>query len=58
MSSEFFLIRTSVLSTRYSALSFDNPVRSRQHIGWNRQADLLGGFQIDHQLELRRLLDG
>ena len=58
MSSEFFLIRTSVLSTRYSALSFDNPVRPRQHIWWNRQADLLGGFQIDHQLELRRLLHG
>ena len=33
-------------------------VRSRQDVGRNRQADLLGGFEIDHQLELRRLLDG
>ena len=30
----------------------------RQHLRRNRQADLLGGFQIDDQLELRRLLDG
>ena len=33
-------------------------VRPHQHIWRNRQADLLGGFQIDHQLKLRRLLDG
>jgi len=26
----------------------DNFIRSRQHIGRNRQADLFGGFQIDH----------
>ena len=57
MSSEFFLIRTSVLSTRYSALSFDNPVRPRQHVRRNGQADLLGGFKINDQLELLRLLD-
>ena len=36
----------------------NDPVRPRQHIRRNRQADLLGSFQIDHQLELRRLLDG
>ena len=35
----------------------DHPVRPRQHIGRNRQTDLLRGFQIDRQLELRRLLD-
>src|SRR5262245_39140422 len=32
-------------------------IRSRQHVGRNRQADLLGGFQIDDELELHRLLD-
>ena len=31
-------------------------VRPRQHIRRNRQADLLGGFQIDDKLEFRRLL--
>src|ERR1041384_7009894 len=37
--------------------SLDHPVRPCQHVGRNREADLLRGFQIDHQLELRRLLD-
>ena len=37
--------------------SLDHPIRSRQHVRRNRQADLLGGLQIDHQLELGRLLD-
>src|SRR6185369_14890239 len=36
----------------------NHSVRSRQHIPWNCQADLLSGFEIDCQLELRRLLDG
>ena len=31
-------------------------VRSRQHIRRDRQADLLRGLKIDHELELRRLL--
>src|SRR5437667_10552110 len=31
-------------------------VRSRQHVRRNRQTDLLRRFQIDHQLELGRLL--
>ncbi len=26
----------------------DQSIRSRQHIARNRQADLLGGFEIDH----------
>ena len=29
------------------AFSFDHLVRSRQHLGWNRKPDLLGGFEID-----------
>ena len=38
--------------------SLDHPVRSRQHVGRDRQADLLRGFKIDYQLKLGRLLDG
>ena len=33
-------------------------IRSRQHVRRNRQADLLRGFQIDDEFELRRLLHG
>ena len=33
-------------------LSSNHPVRPRQHVRRNRQADLLGGFQIDDELEL------
>ena len=32
-------------------------IRSNQHVGRNRQADLLGCLQIDHELKLHRLLD-
>ena len=35
----------------------DHPIRSRQHIRRNNQADLLGGFQVDDQLEIVWLLD-
>ena len=45
----------STLDTR--PFSLDHPIRPRQHLRRNRQADLLGCFEIDHQLELRRLLD-
>ena len=34
---------------------FDHLVRARQHVERNRQADLLGGSQIDDELELRGL---
>ena len=36
--------------------SLDHIVRSRQHIRRNRQAHLLGGLKVDHQLKFRRLL--
>src|SRR6266508_4219472 len=36
----------------------NDPVRSRQDIRRNRQADLLCRFQIDDEFELLRLLDG
>jgi hypothetical protein len=29
---------------------------SGQYMWWDGQTDLLGGFEIDHKLELRRLL--
>ena len=35
----------------------DHSIRSRQHIWRNREADLLGRFEIDHQLKLCRLFD-
>ena len=38
--------------------SLDHFIRPRQHIGWNRQADLLRRLKVDDQLELRRLLHG
>src|SRR5262245_10374375 len=37
--------------------SFDYPIRPHQHVRRNRQADLLGRFQIDDELELLRLFD-
>ena len=50
--------RGSVLVTQSSELRFllNQPIRSGQHIRWNRETDLLCGFEIDHQLKLRRLL--
>jgi hypothetical protein len=35
---------------------FNNPVRSSQHVRWNRQADLFRRLQLDDELELDRLL--
>jgi hypothetical protein len=45
------------LLTAHGLLSPDHSISPRQHIGWNGQSNLLGGFEIDDQLELRRLLD-
>jgi hypothetical protein len=38
--------------------SSDHLICSRQDIGRNRQANLLGGFEVNHQLEFCGLLDG
>src|SRR5262249_19387213 len=57
-----FLISFSLSpATRHSTLatppfSFDNPVRPEQHRLWDRQVEHFGGFQVDHELKLRRLL--
>ena len=37
--------------------SLDQPIRSGEHLRRDRQADLLRSLEINHQLELRRLLD-
>jgi hypothetical protein len=47
----------SLLTTDSWLLSPNHLIRSRQHVGWNHQANLLCCFQIDDQLEFRRLLD-
>jgi len=52
---EFNSILTSPLGF---LTSFDHLIRSHQHIRRNRQADLLGGFEVYYQLKLRGLLDG
>jgi hypothetical protein len=36
--------------------SLDQPIRSGEHLRRNRQPDVLRSFEIDHQLELSRLL--
>src|SRR5262245_36048297 len=36
---------------------FDDVVRSQQQCLWDRQAQRLGGLEVDHQLELRRLFN-
>jgi hypothetical protein len=49
----------SILASQFIFPALSNHlIRPRQHVRRDRQADLLGGFQIDDQLELRRLLDG
>src|SRR6185436_4903579 len=35
----------------------DDLIRPRQHIRWNRQTDLFGGFEVDNELELLWLLN-
>src|SRR6266571_7127509 len=48
---------TFSISTQSSTPSFDDSIRPIQNRLRNRQADLLGCFQVDHQLKLRWLLD-
>ena len=37
--------------------SANDPIRAHQHIRFNGHADLLGGAQVDEQLEFHWLLD-
>jgi hypothetical protein len=50
---------SSILASQLGFLpSLDQPIRSGEHLRRNLNADLLCRLEIDHQLELRRLLDG
>ena len=49
------LFPQSKIGNLKSKMSFYDPVRPHQHIRRDRQADLLGGFQIDDEFKLRRL---
>src|SRR5258706_1291918 len=42
---------------RWLAFLFNHPVRAHEQQLRNLQADRLGGLQVDHQLELSRLLN-
>src|SRR5215831_10062332 len=58
----FFISVSLSPATRRSTLatppfSFDDPIRPHQHIRRDRQADLLGRFEIDNELELHWLFD-
>src|SRR5262249_7736790 len=56
-----FMCFFSASSTCHSTLdtclfSLDHLIRTRQHVGGNRQADLLRSLQIDDELKFDRLL--
>ena len=42
----------------YIDRSSDHLIRSDENIRRDCETDLFGGFEIDHELELHRLLDG
>src|SRR5215475_6975264 len=42
------------LTSDFLPLSLDHFVRPRQHVGWDREANLLGGFEIDDEFEIPR----
>lgn len=45
-------------AVRVFSILFDHPIRSYQHVGRNAHTDLLGRFEIDDELKLRRLFYG
>ena len=49
---------TAGLGVNPHGISLNHLVRLRQHRPGDRKAQCLRGFQVDHQLELGRLLDG
>ena len=52
MSTGCFQIFNSVLSTRYSALLLDQPIRPRQHVRLNYHTNLLPMFNIDSNISI------
>src|SRR6516164_4404016 len=60
--SHSLLIRSQQFGTQMpqggpSTPSFDHLVGEGEHFGRNFEAERLSGFEVDHQLELGRLLD-
>ena len=51
-------LQSEVFALPFYFCLLNHLIRPRQHIRRNRQADLLGGLEIDEELKLRRLLDG
>ena len=47
-----------VLDTLCGGPSFDHLIRPLEKRRWDRQAERLGGLEVDDELELRGLLDG
>ena len=47
-----------ILATAVALFLLDHSVRPVEHRRRNREADLLRGLQVDHQIELHRLLHG
>src|SRR5438132_14102187 len=52
------LLSVASLLTPFASRLFDHFIRPVQDRLWNREAHSVGCFEIDHKLELRRLLDG
>src|SRR5262245_41142613 len=53
------IFHSSIRRHRLAAATLpDHLIRPHQHVGWNRQTDLLGRFQVDDELKLHRLLHG
>jgi hypothetical protein len=42
---------SSILARRLFLASFDHPIRPRQHIRRNRQADFLSGLKVDREFD-------
>ena len=55
---EFFLLFCCQPLSAYCLFSSDDSIRPGEHIGRNRQSDLLGGLEIHYEFKLRRLFDG
>jgi hypothetical protein len=53
----FFIDFLTPSASRLMPSLSNHPIRPRQHVGRNRQTDLLGGFQGECQSEFRRLLE-
>jgi hypothetical protein len=50
--------RTDSCAATEALLLFNHIVRLGEQRGWHDEAEGFGGLEIDHQLELGRLLDG